>query len=196
MKKLQFFFIALAAFLFIGTVQTAVAQSRKPNKRTTTTSPRKKLTTTQQNTTTEAYPAVVNGHLAFMGISLAETPATFKKKLQAKGFKVFQEYEGDVALKGLVNGVPSLVRISNGQILVNDQKSYQLSKAKARFHQLVQVLEGIYGKGTRGESDEYSLNHKIKVAKGFIEINMFNEDEMDGSSDYYMVNALYQDIGE
>lgn len=184
------------ALLMFGTAQTAMAQNRKPNKRTTTTSPRKKPTTTQQNTTTETYPAVVNGHLAFMGISLAETPATFKKKLLAKGFRLFLEYEGGVTLKGLVNGVPSLVNISNGQILINDQKSYQLSKAKARFHQLVQVLEEIYGKGTRGESDEYSLNHKIKVAKGVIIIDMFNEDEMDGSSDYYMVNALYQDIGE
>ena len=192
MKKIT---LLLMALLMFGTAQTAMAQNRKPNKRTTTTSQRKKPTTTQKNTTTETYPAVVNGHLAFMGISLAETPATFKKKLLAKGFRLFQEYEGGVTLKGLVNGVPILVNISNGQILINDQKSYQLSKAKARFHQLVQVLEEIYGKGTRGESDEYSLNHKIKVAKGFIEINMFNEDEMDGSSDYYMVNALYQDIG-
>ena len=47
MKKIQALFIALAAMLFIGTVQTAVAQNRKPNKRTTTTSPIKKPTDTQ-----------------------------------------------------------------------------------------------------------------------------------------------------
>ena len=144
---------------------------------------------------TENYPTVVNGHLAFMGISLAETPATFKKRLQGKGFKVFQEYEGDVTLKGPVNGVSCLLYISKGNVDVREYESYTLSKAKVRFRQLVQQLEGIYGKGTRGEdNDEYNLSHEIKVAKGSIIISMHNEDEMDGSSDCYMVSAWYKDI--
>ena len=49
MKKLQVLFWALAAILFIGSAQTAMAQKRKPNKRTTV------QTHTPQRTSTERF---------------------------------------------------------------------------------------------------------------------------------------------
>jgi hypothetical protein len=153
------------------------------------------------------YPPLVDGHVAFMGISLAESPANFKQKLQAKGFKALEQDEFNITLHGQANGAASRVIISKGvvngkngclySLRVVDQKSYRLPQAKTRFRQLVQKIEAVYGKGTSGDyDDENTQNRKVKVGNGLVTVSMFNEDEMDGASDFYTIAVAYQDFPE
>lgn len=139
-------------------------------------------------------PTTVNGHVAFMGISLTESPTSFKQKLRAKGFKVLEEYDGNVTMTGQVNGIPSRIFISKNEVWVTDLKSYRHPQAKIRYQQLVKKMEAIYGKGTPDEgNDDYMAHHTFKVGTGEVGVNMYNEDEMDGASDYYVVDTRYVD---
>ena len=148
--------------------------------------------------TNTAHPAgnliTVNGHVAFMGISLTESPVSFKQKLRAKGFKVSEEYDGNVTMTGQVNGIPSRVYISKNEVLVTDLKSYRQPQAKTRYQQQVKKMEAIYGKGTPGEyNDDYMAHHTFKVGTGEVGVNMHNEDELEGASDFYVVSTCYVD---
>ena len=55
---------------------------------------------------------------------------------------------------------------------------------------------GIYGKSEGDSSaEEYEGYAKqiIKVGKGMVIVELFNEDEMDGASNFYTVSVLFQD---
>lgn len=95
MKKFQLLFFVLSAILFIGTAQTAMAQKRKPNKRTTTTSPRKKPTTTLHNTTSATF-VLGDGKLGPLCVN--QTVSSLPKKVEGlyDRYKVKVEEFGDM----------------------------------------------------------------------------------------------------
>ena len=147
------------------------------------------------------YPPTVDGHVAFLGIPLNVTPAKMKDQLLAKGFKVSYDDGGNnISLTGQAYGTKSRAIISIG--FVNgkngciysmsclEEKTLRLAQAKARYNQLVKKMESIYGKGSA--TNDYS--YEINVGKGKVCVSYFNEDEIDGASDYYVVQTFYQDF--
>lgn len=148
-----------------------------------------------------SYPPTVDGHVAFLGIPLNVTPAKMKDQLLAKGFKVSYDDGGNnISLTGQAYGTKSRVIISIGfvngkngciySMMCLDEKTLRLPQAKARYNQLVKKMESIYGKGTA--TNDYS--YEINVGKGKVSVSYFNEDEMDGASDFYVVQTFYQDF--
>lgn len=147
------------------------------------------------------YPPTVDGHVAFLGIPLNVTPASMKSQLQAKGFKVSYDDGGNnISMTGQAYGTKSRAIISIGfvngkngciySMTCLDEKTLRLPQAKARYNQLVKKMESIYGKGTPTGDDTY----EIKVGTGKVLVSYFNEDEMDGASDFYVVQTFYQDF--
>lgn len=195
----------LAAAIMFGVAMPTMAQQKKaPAKRTVTTkksgsTAAQKKAQTKPATVSIPFegPAYVDNHLAFMGISLAEKPAIMKEKLIAKGFqsKRNESGSGDLEVKGTVDGVQVRVVIgisSNNTIwnvVMYDAKEYKLPKAKARFAALVSKLESIYGKGKYTTNYDDQKTYDIKKQKGGAAVNMSNLDEMDGASEFYIVNV-------
>lgn len=147
------------------------------------------------------FPPTVNGHVAFLGIPMNVAPSSMKNQLLTKGFKVSYDDGGsNVTLTGQVYGIKSRVIISTGfvngksgciySMTCLDEKTLKLPQAKARYNQLVKKMESIYGKGTPIGDDSY----EIKVGTGKVLVSYFNEDEMDGVSDFYVVQTFYQDF--
>ena len=149
-----------------------------------------------------SYPALVDGHVSVLGISLGEKYDAFCAKLLEMGFKKGEwSDENNTNLKGEFHGAPSLFRIEKYAntyrvIIYNDSKKpLRLAQAKQRYKELVKKMESIYGKGVEDSwSTESQAKHTIKVDKGTIIIEFFNEDELEGASDYYIVSALFQDF--
>lgn len=155
------------------------------------------LTNVPGSTPAFALPAEVDGHMAFLGISLGETPNSMKEKLVAKGLK-FQkpEYEGNgITLTGMVYGATSRVEIgiapdkSIYDVALFSTKPYRLPQAKARFKELVAQLEAIYGKA----SENNGFTATIKTAKGQVVVEYFNEDEVEESSEFFIVVANFSE---
>lgn len=195
----------LAAAIMLGAAMPTMAQQKKAQAKRTATTKKSGSTTAKKKTQAKPAtvsipfegPAFVDNHLAFMGISLAEKPAIMKEKLIAKGFqsKRNESGSGDLEVKGTVDGVQVRVVIgvsSNNTIwnvVMYDAKEYKLPKAKARFSTLVSKLESIYGKGKYTTNYDDQKTYDIKKAKGGAAVNMFNMDEMDGASEFYVVNV-------
>lgn len=148
-----------------------------------------------------SYLPTVDGHVAFLGIPLNVTPASMKSQLLAKGFKVeYDDGGNNVTLQGQAYGTKSRAIISIGfvngkngciySINCMDAKVLRLAQAKARYKQMIQKMESIYGKGAPVGDDRY----EIKVGNGLVSISYFNEDEMDGASDFYVIQTFYQDF--
>ena len=206
MKRLFMFF---AAAMMLGIAMPSMAQQKKaPAKRTATTkksgsaSAQKKAQTKPSAVSVPFEgPAFVDNHLAFLGISLAEKPEVMKEKLIAKGLqsKRNDSGSGDLEVKGIVDGVQ--VRINIGvtsdnkiwNVVMYDAKEYRLPKAKARFAALVNKLQSIYGKGKYTENYDDQKTYDIKMKKGGAAVNMFNVDEMDGASEFYIVNVGFSE---
>ena len=195
----------LAAALMLGVAMPTMAQQKKALVKRTTTTKKSGSTAAQKKTQVKPAavsipfegPAFVDNHLAFLGISLAEKPEIMKEKLIAKGFqsKRNESGSGDLEVKGIVDGVQVRVVIgvsSNNTIwnvVMYDAKEYKLPKAKARFATLVKKLESIYGKGKYTENYDDQKTYDVKMKKGGAAVNMFNMDEMDGASEFYVVNV-------
>ena len=149
------------------------------------------------------YDPIVDGHVSLLGISLGLKPAEFCKQLEKKGFKKEWGDDNNIAYTGQFHGAPSRVSISigfvNGQagslysVNVISLKSLKLAQAKARYREMVQKMEGIYGKGKTEATEQEYAKHVIPVGKGVVSIEMMNEDEMDGASAFYMVNMYLSD---
>lgn len=202
-------FILLAAALMLGVATPTMAQQKKaPAKRTTTTT--KKSGTATKGTAAKKTsakptvvsipfegPAIVDGHLAILGVSLAEDPATMKSKLMAKGLKSRNVYDGDsnLAVQGTVDGVKVWINISIASdkkiwnVIMYDENTYRLPKAKTRFSSLIAKMESIYGKGKYENNEDDHKNYEIETEQGSVGINLFNEDEMDGASDFYVISV-------
>lgn len=204
MKKL---FMLFSVALMLGMAMQTMAQQKKkaPVKRTATVT--KSGTTAKKatgNTTATSIsfegPAIVNGHLAFMGIPLNENPATMKSKLIAKGFisrQVDEEYS--LAVQGTVEGAKARIEIAVtphntiGYLNLYEDRAYLLPKAKARYATLVSKLEKIYGKGEYHCNDDDHKIYWIKMEGGRVAVELFNMDEMDGASDYYIVAVSFSE---
>lgn len=149
------------------------------------------------------YAPTVDGHVTLLGISLGLKPAEFSNQLMAKGFKKEWGDENNMSFTGTYHGTASRVSVSigivNGQkgcisgVHVISLKSLKLAQAKVRYREMVQKMEGIYGKGKTEASEQTYARHVIPVAKGYVSIEMMNEDEMDGASDFYVVNMYLSD---
>lgn len=198
MKKKKFLLIAL---MLMGTAHTTMAQQRKS---TTKTAVRKTATKkTQAKKPAVASipyvgPAEANGEIAFLGISLAESPATMKSQLLSKGMKidfVEENEKNNIHLKGSIDGTAVRLSISISvdksifNLSVIDNKSYRLAQATVRFNALVKKMESIYGKGQYENNESEYKQYTIAVGKGELSVSMFNEDEMDGASGFYSVTV-------
>jgi len=161
--------------------------------------------TTVQNPVNQGAPLTADGHLCFLGISLNEKPAAFISQLMAKGFKKEWGEGGMTSLSGKVEGTKTKVMVHEGtvkgqpgclyQLRVIDDKTYKLSQAKSRLQQLVATMESFYGKSKATPSEFVSgvSDYVISVGSGCVTISIHNEDEMDGASDFYIVEAILQD---
>lgn len=194
MKKIALLLIAL---LTLGTAQMSMAQQRKTAVKKTAV----KKTTTAKKAVAKAPlvsipmegPAVIDGKYAYLGISLNESPANMRAQLKAKGMTIKRDYEGKMTdVRGVVDGVKvrlDVQEFSPSGCLVRqyDEKSYLLSKAKTRYNALLEKVVSIYGKGEYKFNENDRKQYLIKTDNGEISVELFNEDEMDGASDYYMV---------
>lgn len=199
----------LAAVIMLGVAMPTMAQQKKTQVKRTATTKKSGSTTALKKAQAKPTavsipfegPALVDNHVAFLGISLAEKPAIMKEKLIAKGFqsKRNESGSGDLEVKGIVDGVQVRIVIgitSNNTIwnvVMYDAKEYKLPKAKARFETLIKKLESIYGKGEYTENNDYQKTYDIKMKKGGAAANMFNMDEMDGASEFYVVNVGFSE---
>ena len=194
MKKTVLLLIAL---LTLGTAQESMAQQRKTAVKKTAA---KKATTAKKAVATATLvsipmegPAVIDGKYAYLGISLKETPANMRAKLKSKGMTIKRDYEGQMTdVRGVVDGVKVRLDVQefspNGCLVRQyDEKSYLLPKAKTRFNALLEKVVSIYGKGEYKDNDNDRKHYLIKTDKGEISVELFNEDEMDGASDYYTI---------
>lgn len=194
MKKIA---LLLTALLTLGTAQESMAQRKTAVKKTAA----KKATTAKKAATAKATlvsipmegPAVIDGKYAYLGISLNETPANMRAKLKSKGMTIKRDYEGQMTdVRGVVDGVKVRLDVQefspNGCLVRQyDEKSYLLPKAKTRFNALLDKVVSIYGKGEYKFNDNDRKQYLIKTDKGEITVELFNEDEMDGASDYYTI---------
>lgn len=161
------------------------------------------LTNTPSNTTTISSqhsfsftgPAMVDGKLAFMGISTNEQATTMKRKLVEMGFKDTSTRD-ELSVEGILCGVKSSIIIHQSQngkpdfINVYDRNDYTLTKAKACFNNILQEIISIYGKGKYSANEEGYKMYEISIGTGKVLLDMHNADEMDGASDYYDVSVI------
>lgn len=151
------------------------------------------------------YPPTVDGHVSLLGVSLGLSPTAFRDQILKKGFKNEWSDDNNINLTGQFYGKASRLTISIGyvngkpgclySVRVSDLKTLRLPQAKAHFNQLVQKMEATYGKGKREpSSDQGYAKHTIPVGKGFVTVEMMNEDEMEGASDFYLVLVYLQDF--
>lgn len=147
---------------------------------------------------TENYPALVDGHLAFLGISMNETPKSMRSKLIAKGYKIDNSNDITtlISLKGSFHGMLSRINIFiiSGKISsigVINKNDLRLPQAKAQFASLVSQLLPIYGKGEYESNEEIYKRYAIQTPQGLVTIMMHNSDELEDSSDFYNVVVSY-----
>lgn len=138
-------------------------------------------------------PPAVNGHIAFMGIPLSETANGMKTKLLAKGFKL-ERIDRDtkyIYLTGNVYGVPSRIEIApdyQGKITIRVYaKSQRLPQAKKTFNTLLAKAKAVYGNGSYETNEDGWKKYMIGRPDGTAFVELFNEDEMDGASDFFLV---------
>lgn len=185
--KMKKSILTLFGVLLLGTALPIMAQQRKGNVRSTA----KTVTSIPM-----VGPAVVDNHLAFLGLSLGESAPQISSKLIAKGMKVdksFDDGTSNVYLTGTIDGVQSrvMIGVTAEKTVYNlnlyDKKSYRLPQAKSRFNALITKLESIYGKGKYNTNDNDRKIYHIRTAKGLVTLDLYNEDEMDGASDFYCI---------
>jgi len=140
-------------------------------------------------------PAIVDNHLAFLGISLGESTITVKAKLVEKGMKVEKNIDGttNINMMGNIDGVQSrvIIGVTNDNkvfsMSANDKKSYRLPQAKTRYNSLLSKIQSIYGKGAFDVNEADMKRYIIKTSKGVVTVELYNEDEMDGASESYCI---------
>lgn len=139
---------------------------------------------------------VVNGNLAFMGISLGETPANMVTKLKAKGFRLVSKdaYAGNYEMSGLYYGVKSRLIVTNdfngeiSNIAIYNTIEFSKTRGNARLKDLVEKISKIYGQG------KYTtpMTYRIEIEQGVVCIEMFDSDELEGSSGTYLVATSFE----
>ncbi len=193
--------LLLTALIMMGTAQNMIAQQRKqPIKRTVESSrhPVTKKPTTRSLVTSIPMegPAFIDEDLAYLGIPLSETVSSMKAKLKEKGLKSQSLYDGDEDLYGIVGGTKVRVNVQVNahkgcEVRQYDTESLKITKATTRFQALLSQLTSIYGQGKYKDNEKFYKKYHIKTPKGTVIIELFNEDEMDGSSDCYLIAVCF-----
>lgn len=151
-------------------------------------------TPTEQGEQLHTNQSIINGELAFMGISLGETPANMVAKLKAKGFRlVTKDLEtGYYRVSGMYHGMKSNIDILlNAQrkisgVVVSSAIFYNNTRAKVQLNTLLEKLVEIYG-----EAKEDYGSYLIKPQKGSVSIGMYDRDELESSSGEYYIGISF-----
>ena len=150
MKKI---ILTLFGVLLFGSTLPIMAQQRKGNVRSTA----KTVTSIPMQG-----PAIVDNHLAFLGLSLGESASQISSKLIAKGMKVdksFDDGTSNVYLTGTIDGVQSRVMIGvtaektvynlnlydhrQNHVLMPSLLSWSLSMARGNITQMIMTARYI-----------------------------------------------------
>ena len=174
MKKL----LSIAIVLMFGLTVRAESMNRQ-------------FTAVEQQTAEEP---VVYGNLAFMGISLGETPANMVTKLKAKGFRLVTKdlQTGYYRVAGTYCGMKSKVdlllnspkKISG--ITVTSSAFYNNSRGKAQLKIVLEKLKAIYGEAM----EEYG-SYTIELQQGTVTVGMYDRDELNGDSGEYYIGISF-----
>ena len=202
MKKIVFLLLAL---IMMGTAQESMAQQRKTAaKKTavkkTTTAKKKPVAKPAMMSIAMEGPATVDGKYAYLGIPVTETVAGMIAKLKEKGMTVKRSYDGDMNdVHGVVDGVKVRVDVQNvasGGCVIRqyDEKSLVLSKAKVRYNTLLNKVISIYGNGKYVLNEDGFKHYVINVDGAEIHVELFNEDELEGASDFYLVALCISNV--
>lgn len=211
----------VAAFMLVAAPQQANAQFLKNLGKTLKNAGEEVLENAKkvvaQPETTMAHPATTSAEVAkqsavvkettvddnnlnLLGISLGQPKDTLVKAFAAKGFKTVKLEYDDQRTRGDYYGKLANLTIDEykGKAIVEmmDVKSYTLNQAKQRLDQLKKQLQGdeleeiMAGDGMDG--------YRFMQKGGKIELYYYNEDEMDGASDHYIVVTKFynQDFSE
>ena len=192
MKKITVLF-AVAALLF--SAQQVNAQKRKS-------------TTVKKTTAAQVTPVVVNepfgidGHLAFMGVSLGQPLKKVTSDFAAKGFHSGKDQWGNDATKGTAYGAEGILYVTDNaelggkgiRVMMTEDKQYTLAQAKQRMNALVagfktqangkaKHVPGMYG------TDGYEIGNDY----GSIVVSFHNADEIEESSKFYVIQYWFED---
>lgn len=144
---------------------------------------------------------VDDGNLNFMGISLGQPQGKIVSQLQEKGFKTTQSNKYMTELQGEFYGKQASVTVETTDdqkiiVSVRDLESYTLKQAQQRLNELQPHLQ-------RDEIEEVLAFDTMEGCRfrqegGRIDLYYYNEDEVEGSSDYYVVavKLCNQDFSE
>ena len=140
-------------------------------------------------------------NLFFMGISLGQTQSEIVAQLQKKGFKPMQSNKYMTEMQGDVYGkqASATEETTDDQkiiISVRDLETYTLKQAQQRLDELQPHFQ-------REEPEEvlaFDTMEGVRLIQkgGKIDLYYYNEDEVEGSSDYYIValKLCNQDFSE
>lgn len=142
-----------------------------------------------------------DGNLIFMGISLGQTPSEIVAQLKEKGFKTVQTNKYMIEMQGDVYGKQASVTVETTDdqkiiVSVRDLKPYTLKQAQQRLDELQPHFQ-------RGEEPlvlafDTMEGSRLMQKGGKIDLYYYNEDEVEGTSDYYIVavKLCNQDFNE
>lgn len=183
----------IIVLLFGGMLTPCVAQNNSAAKKSTVT---KKATVAKKQSTaplviTVDDPAIVNGHVAFLGVPVKQPEAEITKQLKVKGL-VPKTENGFQFLGGTAYGVQVKVFVdSEDMISVRETKAYTKAQARNR----VMAYQKAFLDATKGNVAENTMNYNsneeggvtIQTSGGNIEIHYSNQDEVEFSSKYFDV---------
>ena len=131
-----------------------------------------------------------DGNLSFMGISLGQSLSDIVAQLGEKGFKTVQSNKYMTEMQGDVYGKQASVTVETTDdqkiiISVRDLETYTLKQAQQRLDELQPHFQ-------RDEPEEvlaFDTMEGVRLMQkgGKIDLYYYNEDEVEGTSDYYIV---------
>ena len=186
--------LALTALLLLGMAQGTMAQQKKTSVRKTMSTVKKKTSVVTPISITD--PVVIDGHLAYMGVQLGQSPSKIWTELEKKGFKEVKSDWGDTQTKGLSYGAMSAIGVDEkGNVYVTEDKAYTLSQAKRRVASLAAGLKkALNGKtSVMPATDGGGGGTAIACDYGRIELQYQNDDEVEFISDTYVVRCHFID---
>lgn len=193
--------------LFIAAMLVGVMPSmaQKKNYRKTRTNQRtvsrvkKPVVTVPAITFTD--PVVVNGHLAFLGVDIQQSPLEIIQQLKAKGLSEYPKEEGEVypTLHGNIYGVNCQVSIykdDNAQT-INFLETSGYAKTKARDR--VNSLAAAFAKATGGKITDSNTKYNsdkgcdatIESKYGIITVGSYLDNVADNISKPYIVTGSF-----
>ena len=191
----------MAALLTVSV--PASAQQRKAAKKSTTTAAKKtasrKKTTSQPVTIQMDEPCIAGGAIAFNGIPITLSEAEMASELTSQGFKLKKDENGYKQWYGKAFGVEGKVGIDTNpaRVYFTEQKFYKKAQARKRVLAYKDAFEELSGctasENTTGWNNDEGGMVKIPINSGYIEIRYDNCDEVEFSSDDYILRIIYSE---